>query len=125
MNQPNQTFLLAYWFVFMLVGVSAVGFLVFSSADGPTKRRVFRWYTVVGGILIAGWFTMLLGMLGFVVAIALLAVTIPLSLRTTRFCDACGATMFNQFMPAKFCRRCGADLDAQDTARRQSDNSSV
>jgi len=53
---------------------------------------------------------------------ALLPVTIPavalitfLNLRSTRFCDGCGRTVYTQNLlkPARYCPHCGALLDPQ------------
>lgn len=99
-----------------LIAVALVYFR-FSPAGGPTKRRVFRWYTVIGGCLVSLWFALLLGLPGLILAAGIFPIAAWHSLRVTRFCDECGATQFNQFSRPRFCAQCGDDLDAQDQSR--------
>lgn len=117
MNQPNLTLIVVCWGAIMLLIASAFIYFVLGTSSGPTKRRVFRWYSGVAAVMVAIWFTLFDGITGLVIAIALMVISIPLSFRMTRFCDACGAMTMNQFTRARFCPRCGADLDAQDRVR--------
>ena len=117
MKDMNGPIIVGYWLVGALLIGSAFAYFTFGKASGQTKRKMFRWYMVIGGLFVSGWFALLGGILAFVAGLALMAVFAPINWYLTRFCDACGATMFNQFVHSKFCPRCGANLDAQDRER--------
>ncbi|WP_422929217.1 hypothetical protein [Singulisphaera sp. PoT] len=84
------------------------------------KRRWFPRYVILGSVLFVFFATTLsvinrpswstLSILLFLVpACSLIAY---LNLKLTRFCEGCGATVFNQngFVPLNFCPKCGAKL---------------
>jgi hypothetical protein len=57
-------------------------------------------------LLFVWWF---LPIEAWYVAAPLLALATVINLRVVRFCDACGATVYNMpFRPARLCPRCGA-----------------
>ena len=83
--------------------------------DLATKRR---WHPrlVVGSALLLVAFASLFVPPGYVLSlVAPAAVLIAfMNLRMTKFCDACGATLFNRSLrlPMRFCQVCGASLDS-------------
>src|SRR5262245_44487727 len=121
MKDVDVRILIGVWLAGMVLIVSAMIYFEAATTSGPQKRRMFRWYTVAGGVVITTWFTLLGGWPGLLAAIVLFPPSAFISWQWTRFCDACGATHMNQFMRAKFCARCGADLDAQDEERRNAE----
>ena len=117
MKFPDVRIVIGSWLVIMSL---VIGMFAFNSLnnDANLKHKVLRWYMVLGGVAIGWWFFLLGGIQGLLAAIVLSPVSALIAWRTTRFCDACGKTLMNQFTKAKFCPRCGADLDAQDENRR-------
>jgi hypothetical protein len=119
MKYPDPQVVIASWLAIMILIVGVFLFNVLSK-DAELKRKIWRWYMVVGGLVSGWWFYLLGGGVGLLFVIVLVPLTALLNWHTTRFCDARGKTLMNQFSRAKFCPRCGADLDAQDDARRRS-----
>lgn len=117
MNLPDGRLIFGYWLVVMIFIAASAGFFMLGNATAKTKRKAFYWYVGVGGLLLAGWFYMLGGLSGLLLCVPLYAVSSFICLKTTRFCDACGKTLMNQFFRARYCPRCGADLDDQDAER--------
>jgi hypothetical protein len=116
MKLPDERLIFAYWLVVVLFIASAACFFLSGRSSAKVKKKLFYWYIAIGGTLIMGWFCMLGGPMSLVVFIPVYAIVSYISLRTTRFCDACGKVLMNQFVPARYCSRCGADLNAQDEA---------
>lgn len=117
MNAPISV-IIACWVAIIVLMISAAAFFFLGKSSAAVKRRVFRWYIVVGGILVNCWFLLVGGPAALWIGIPGFAVAAYLCARTTRFCDACGAALMNQFTRVRFCTRCGADLDAQNDSRR-------
>lgn len=98
-------------------------FLFYLGRDVAFKRRWFPRYVILGGVLFVFFSTTLsalssrsLGGLGVLVLVVPAVCLISwLNIRFTKFCDKCGATVYNQnwFSPMKFCSKCGAELDAK------------
>jgi membrane-bound acyltransferase YfiQ involved in biofilm formation len=122
MKFPDSRLVVGSWLVVATLIISMLAFN-FLNNNASLKRRVFRWYIVIAGVMIGWWFYLLGGPESLLVLIPVFAVSAYISLKTTRFCDACGKTLMNQFTRAKFCPRCGADLDAQDANRAIDDRS--
>ena len=105
--------------VFMAVWVilGIVGFGLFHlNRRAAFKRRYFKWYLILVGVLFLGF----MGAAGFpwpVLVIAALALSLItyMNIRGTQFCSACGRTVVMQafFSRAEFCSRCGASLRAE------------
>ena len=115
---PTQvvTACFAGWFVFALAGMLVFNF----SKNGAFKRVWFsRWMITVA---VSFWLLsaplivqrgIALRSLAFVAFDALfIALIAYLNIRCTRFCDQCGATLYNQnwFQAMHFCPKCGAQL---------------
>ncbi len=91
-------------------------FFLFSK-DAPRKRKLFRagvlFITPVFGLGVILFAIFLarapLALLIFLPALALIAF---INLKTVKFCDRCGATLYNSnwFVPMRYCSRCGAEL---------------
>jgi FtsH-binding integral membrane protein len=113
MNFPDSRLVTGYWLAVMVFIVGAMCFFFLGRSSAKFKQKVFYWYIGIGGILVMGWFLMLAGPKSLLLFIPAYAIAAFISLKTTRFCDACGKTLMNQFVRARYCPRCGADLDAQ------------
>lgn len=118
MNQHDVRLIIGCWLAIMVLVIGAGCFFYLGNSSADLKRRVFRWYIVVGGVLVNFWFVLLGGLISLLFSIPLFAISALICIKTTRFCDSCGATRMNQFIRAQFCPRCGADLDAQEELRR-------
>jgi predicted RNA-binding Zn-ribbon protein involved in translation (DUF1610 family) len=118
MKFPDEKLIFGYWLLIMVFVASAAVFFLLGKSTAKVKRKLFRWYVAIGGVLMLGWFYMLGGPMSLLVFIPIYAITAFISLRNTRFCGSCGKALMNQFIRAKFCPRCGADLDAEETAAR-------
>ncbi len=107
---------LATWIV---LGIG--GFIAFYlRRDVAFKRRWFPRYVILAGVLFVFFSTTFmvldsrslqtLWMLVFVVPMVVLITY--LNLKFTRFCEKCGATVFdyNWISPMRFCSKCGAEL---------------
>jgi hypothetical protein len=112
MNIPNDSFVVAYWLVMVVVVAGAVAFFTLGRSNARVKRKVFYWYMAVGGALVLGWFYMLFGLTGVLIFIPLYMFSGYVTLKATRFCNSCGKVLIRQFIPARYCPRCGADLNA-------------
>lgn len=96
--------------------LGAIGFLLFGvHKNAAFKRKVWPiWILFSGGLFI--FFLLLI----FPKDYTVLGVAIPassiityLNLKTVRFCDSCGATVFSRKLitSMKSCPKCGAPLD--------------
>ena len=95
-----------------------VGFIVFSlPGDAAFKRKWFPRYAILAGILFV-FFSSAIGVLGFgaLASLGMLVFVVPaavvftcLNLAFTRFCDKCGASIF-ELSPTRYCSKCGAKL---------------
>ena len=89
-------------------------FLFYVSKNVQFKRRYFRWYMTLAGVLLISFG---LGM-GFplqMLFIMLLGVGLItfLNIKMTKFCDNCGKTIINQmwFTKVEYCAKCGGKLN--------------
>ncbi len=116
-GNPEQAGPGAIFWVFMAVWIPLVivnACFFFGSRDARLKRKVLPWVLVGGGTLFVLFMVLISGelwVLFFGSATVFLVGVV--TLRGTRFCDRCGATLYNQF---GFCRRlfcpyCGAALE--------------
>jgi len=105
------------WFV---LGVGG-GLFFHLGKDAALKRRWFPRYAVLAGVLFVLFASLLTGLssgspagLGSLVFLIPAAAVIAfLNIKTYKFCDECGATLYNWtwFAPMRFCPKCGAPLE--------------
>jgi len=100
------------------------GFFVFHfGKNAAFKKKWFPRFAICAGILFI-FFSCTINFLGtrsigslrdFVFLVPAIVLIIYLGIKTTKFCDECGATLYrrNWFSPMKFCSKCGAALDAK------------
>jgi hypothetical protein len=90
--------------LFTLVLLQLAGYLVFSrNSDARFKRRYFPPFVTLSGLLVV-----LIARDGWWLAAPLVLLVIYRQIKSTQFCDFCGAT---SWMPqARFCATCGARL---------------
>jgi hypothetical protein len=97
----------------IILGISSFAFFHFNR-NAALKRRVFPILVVAAG-LIFGCFVAYMCRRNlevmFMVVPAIALITF-LNFRTTRFCDACGRTVYRRsiFSRSQFCPQCGAQL---------------
>ena len=101
--------------VTLLLAVTSVGGFAFFTFSRNTrlKRRIWPVFNIVVGMLA---FAIGLSM-GFpnpwmVALVPILVVIVAITVRSTRFCDACGATLQRQpvFRRADVCSKCGRPI---------------
>ena len=106
-----------------------VGFLASRRMDATAKRRWMPRGVILVGVLFVFFVTTLtvlesrswssLGIL--VIVVPPLVLISYLNIKFTKFCDKCGATLYNYwFAPMRFCSKCGAELHSVESARRDS-----
>ena len=117
MNRPDPSVVVpVFMAVWIALGIGSACFFL-GSRNARLKREVFPWFVIFVGVLFASFVVIAVGdltVLAFVgPAVALISF---LNIRGTRFCDACGATLFNHawFNRMNFCSKCGAKLDQAD-----------
>lgn len=118
MRFPDERIAFGLWGVIAIAMLAFAAYFYLGKSSAASKRVVFRWFIVIGGILVNAWFALLMGVGGLLVGIPLYVVSALLCAKTTRFCDACGAAHMNRYICKRYCGRCGADMDAQDEQRR-------
>ena len=95
----------------LLALASAAFFFLYNNA--ALKRRLWRPYVVMAGMILVG-FPWMMGMPneGLYFLIPLAIVLIVLHLRSVRFCSSCGKTVMNSIPWSKpeLCSKCGAKL---------------
>ncbi len=114
MNAQADIVFPIFFGVWILLGIFSAAFFFFNN-DAALKRKVYPPFVVGVGIL----FLVFGALTGFAkhpfiyVLVPMVGLITFLNLRSTKFCDSCGKTLFNQspFAPAKFCSRCGANLE--------------
>jgi hypothetical protein len=102
-----------FFAVYVVITLSLQAFFVFSN-DAALKRRVWPVYIIGSSVLFLGLAAVVIhpfvicGLGPFAALFAFLA------LRRMRFCNACGATIWNRnmFMKSNFCANCGARLES-------------
>lgn len=96
----------------VVLGVAGT-LLLFLSRDASLKRRLFRPYVFLVGVL---FLVFLLGSwipsLAYLIIVPAVALIIGLNIYLTQFCDTCGRTIVsnNMFSRASFCPKCGARM---------------
>ena len=111
LGEKNAFFTFAI--VWVILGISS--FLFFHlNRDAALKRRIFPIFVISVGVVFGCFVAyMSRGYLQVLfVAIPMISLITFLNLRKTRFCDACGRTLYQQpiFSRSQFCPRCGAQL---------------
>jgi predicted RNA-binding Zn-ribbon protein involved in translation (DUF1610 family) len=114
MKSPNERLLFIYWLAIAAFIAGSACFFFFGRSSAQVKRKAFRWYIGIGGLLVLGWLWIGIGPQCLLVAIPAFAVSAYLALKTTQFCESCGKVLVNQYVRAKYCPRCGADLSTQE-----------
>jgi hypothetical protein len=111
-------------FVVTWIVLGIGGFFLFNlNRDAAFKRKWFPRYMILVGVLFFFFSTTIMALQSrsFFAALGILLVVVPatwvisyLNIKLTRFCDACGATLYhyNWFSPMRFCSKCGAELVA-------------
>jgi hypothetical protein len=104
-----------FWVFVGVWGVLGVGSLWFfrGCRDARLKRAVFPWFVLSAGALFALFVVLLTGQPWVLLFIAPGVAYISYqNIRMTKFCDACGAMLYNPslFTPLRFCPKCGAAL---------------
>ena len=110
----SDTEFLAVWVLWALLGLASFVFFTFHR-NAVLKRRVWRVGVPVLGVAFLGlvaWFTRSAVMLLF--ALPAVALITFLNLRSVRFCDACGQTVYTHgwIQAMRFCPGCGAPLES-------------
>jgi len=110
-------------FVVTWIVLALVGILASRRMRAPAKRRWMPRWMILIGVLFVFFSTTLtvlsartwssLGIL--LVIVPAVVLTTYLSIRFTKFCDKCGATLYNHnwLAPLRFCSKCGAELDTE------------
>jgi hypothetical protein len=98
-------------------------FLFYLGRDVAFKRKWFpRFITFVGVLFVFFSTTLMVLSSRSLGALSILVIVVPavflisfLNIKFTKFCDKCGATVYDQswFAPMKYCSKCGAELDAR------------
>jgi hypothetical protein len=104
----------AFMVSWVLLGLGSFLFFHFNR-NAALKRRVWPVFGIATGLIFASVVYFSVGrqqpkvLLLMVPALILISF---LNLRTTRFCDACGRTLYRQplFSRTQFCPHCGAEL---------------
>ena len=109
----KESAFLVFFVFWALLGLSSFLFFHFNR-DAKLKKRVFPFFVVGVGVIFGtfaayttGWHPAVL-----MVMLPLVGLITFLNLRTTKFCDSCGRTLYRQslFGPSKFCPHCGSEL---------------
>lgn len=110
---PQPEFM-EFLFVWVLLGLSS--FLFFHlNRNAALKRRVLPAFAIAAGAIFGGFVYLSVGrqepQVLYIMIPALILITF-LNVRTTRFCDFCGRTLYRQpiFSQTQFCPHCGAEL---------------
>ena len=110
-GQPDDIFLI-FFATWVVLGVLSFAFFTFNR-NAALKRKVWTPFVVATALIFVG-FIWLVGAPSQVLYVAGPAVALitMLNIRTTRFCDSCGRTIFaqNPFSRPEFCHKCGAKL---------------
>lgn len=100
---------LGLWFPLMIAGTA----LFYFGKDASLKRRLWPGYLVVGGIL----FVSIIWVIGFprevlFIMVPAVAVIMGLNIKSTQFCDGCGALVPSKNFLNKpdTCPKCGLNL---------------
>lgn len=97
----------------LLVFASSVFFSL--NKNAALKRRIYPPFVIAAGFVPVGLLAFLRVPAEFVVGAGIVIAALgALTIRTVKFCDACGRTAHSQnpFAPPKFCSKCGAGIKA-------------
>lgn len=108
---PENIFQL-FFGVWVILGIAS--FVVFvASKNARLKRRLWPYFIIITALLLIG-FALLLGFPATMLLLMIPAVVLIsyMNIRSVRFCDACGKTVFSQnpLKKPKYCSDCGAEL---------------
>jgi len=110
-GNPDRVFPI-FFGVWVILGAASF-YLFYISKDVERKKRLFKPFLAVTGVLFLG-FIWAMGFPPFILAIAapMTVLIMYLNSRMIRFCDQCGGTTMQQmpFSPPKHCTHCGARL---------------
>src|SRR5262245_54978165 len=101
--------------VWILLGVFSAAFYLLCN-NAALKRKVHPPF-VIGVSVLFLCFVVLMDFphdaFFFCLFVPMIVVLTFLNIRNTKFCSACGKTLFSQnpFVPPKFCSKCGANLE--------------
>ena len=102
----------AFFAIWAMLGVGSAVFFSLNR-NAALKKRVLPPFLIFTGVLFLGFVFYTGAPKDFLyIAVPMVALIMLLNMRTIRFCDACGRTLYNQnlFSPPKFCSKCGASL---------------
>jgi hypothetical protein len=110
-ENANQIFPIIF-VVWIVLGIAGFA-LFYLNPNVAFKRRYFRWYAVVVGVLFLGFGAAMgipLQALAFIAPFV--GLIMYLNIRATQFCNDCGRTVIQQipFSRPEFCPKCGARL---------------
>jgi hypothetical protein len=104
---------IAFMAVWVLLGLGSFLFFHFNR-NAALKRRVWPVFIVAVGLVFGGFMYLSMGQQPQVLYLGVPAIILIsfLNIRTTRFCDSCGKTLYQQpiFSRTQFCPHCGAQL---------------
>jgi hypothetical protein len=108
---PTQ--FIALMVIWGLLGLGS--FLFFHlNRNAALKRRIWPVYIVSVGLVLGGLMYFSMGRQRDVLYLGVPAIILIsfLNIRTTRFCESCGKTLYSQpiFSRTQFCPHCGAEL---------------
>jgi hypothetical protein len=107
---PEQRFVLfvAAW-VALVLGAASLSW----RADVAGKRRWHPRLVVASAILLVAFASLIVPPSYLLLVAPAAALIAWMNLRMTKFCDACGASLFNRSLrlPMRFCQVCGASLE--------------
>jgi hypothetical protein len=104
----------AFMAVWLVLGVSSFLFF-YLNRNAALQRSIWPTFIVGIGIIFAGFLYFMVGrqqpQILYVAVPAIILISF-LNLRTTRFCDSCGKTLYRQpiLSRIRFCPYCGAEL---------------
>lgn len=110
---PPQEFIL-FMVVWGLLGLGSFLFFHFNRS-AALKRQIWPAFNVVIGLIFGGFVYFIMGraqpQVLYLMVPAVILVSF-LNIRTTRFCDSCGKTLYRQpiFSQKRFCPHCGSEL---------------
>ena len=107
----------AFFVFWAILGISA--FLFFHlNRDAKLKKKVFPVFVIGVGVIFGTFVAWMSGWQPFVLLafLPMVGLVTFLNLRTTKFCESCGRTIYKQplFSPSRFCPHCGCNLNAKN-----------
>ena len=105
---------IAFMVFWGILGLSSFLFFHFNH-NATLKRNVFPVFIILIGVIFGGFVYYIMGRQHPQVLLPLVPALIVISflnIRTTRFCDACGKTLYRQpiFTRTQYCSHCGSEL---------------